>query len=74
MTATMAIGASAAEYLEAKIKKLQGPILYPLSYWSQLVPLPGKLRGLTLDLLRASGAGKLAIPLPAGNIWAVGFK
>ena len=27
MTATLALGATAAEYLESKIKKLQGPIL-----------------------------------------------
>jgi SAM-dependent methyltransferase len=47
---------------------------YPLSYWSQLLPLPGKMKTTTLNLLHSSGAGKLAIPLPAGNIWAVGFK
>ena len=47
---------------------------YPLSYWSQLLPLPGRMKTMTLDLLRASGAGKLPIPLPAGNIWAVVFK
>lgn len=47
---------------------------YPLSYWSQLFPLPRKLKIFALNLLRSSGAGKLLIPLPAGNISAVAFK
>jgi SAM-dependent methyltransferase len=53
-----------------------GPFLnrYPLSYWSQLFPLPGKTKALTLNLLRLTGAGRLVIPLPAGNISAVAFK
>jgi SAM-dependent methyltransferase len=47
---------------------------YPLSYWSQLFPLPGTLKALTLNLLRASRVGRLVISLPAGNIAAVAFK
>jgi SAM-dependent methyltransferase len=47
---------------------------YPLSYWSQLFPLPGKMKRVTLTLLRASGAGRLVVPLPARNISAVAFK
>src|ERR1019366_716282 len=47
---------------------------YPLSYWSQLFPLAGRMKKITLNLLRSSGAGRLMIPLPAGNISAVAFK
>ncbi len=47
---------------------------YPLSYWTQLFPLPRKLKSLTLDLLRSTGAGRLMIPFPAGNLSAVAFK
>ncbi len=47
---------------------------YPLSYWSQLFPLPAKMKTITLDLLHATRAGRLMIPLPAGNISAVAFK
>jgi len=48
--------------------------LYPLSYWSQLFPMPGKMKELTLNLLRRSRAGRLMLPLPAGNLSAVAFK
>ena len=47
---------------------------YPLSYWGQLFPLPKKIKALTLDVLRATGAGRLVLMLPAGNIAAVAFK
>ena len=47
---------------------------YPLSYWSQLIPLPRKLKTAVLAFLRATGLGKVLIPLPAGNMSAVAFK
>lgn len=47
---------------------------YPLSYWSQLFPLPASMKSVTLKLLHGAGIGKLMIPLPAGNISAVAYK
>lgn len=47
---------------------------YPLSYWSQLFPLPGGLKRVTLNALQISRVGRIPIPLPAGNIAAIAFK
>lgn len=48
--------------------------VYPLSYWAQLFPLPGGMKRLVLAILKATGLGRIPIPLAAGNMWAVGYK
>lgn len=52
------------------------PILnrYPLHYWARLFPFPTKLKGWMLPRLKSSAAGRLMLPLPAGNLAAVGYK
>jgi len=46
--------------------------VYPLAYWNQLLPLPGKK--VTMAMLNGTGIGKLPIPLPAGNTAAIAFR
>ena len=48
--------------------------VYPLLYWAQLFPFPGFLKRRVLRLLRVTRVGGILIPLPAGNIAAVGYK
>jgi SAM-dependent methyltransferase len=52
------------------------PILncYPLHYWARLFPFPRALKPGILRGLKSSFLGRLLIPLPAGNLAAVGFK
>ncbi len=45
---------------------------YPAHYWIKLLPLPAKAQ--LIALLKATGIGHIPIPLPAGNLFAVGFK
>jgi SAM-dependent methyltransferase len=47
---------------------------YPVAYWTRLFPLPTSLKNLSLKLMAATGLGHLTIPLPAGNLVAIGFK
>ena len=47
---------------------------YPLSYWTQLAPLPGLLKSPLLALLRGSSAGRIPITLSAGNIGILAAK
>jgi len=47
---------------------------YPLRYWMRLFPLPRRAKSRGIALLDALGAGRILLPLPAGNIAAVGFK
>ena len=41
---------------------------YPLRYWLRLAPLPASLKRLP------PGLGSVPLTLPAGNLWAVGFR
>ncbi len=52
------------------------PILncYPLSYWLRLLPIPRRLKQQVLPALLGTRLGQLALPLPAGNLAALGFK
>lgn len=45
---------------------------YPAHYWIKLLPLPAKAK--LLSLLKTTGIGHIPVPLPAGNLFAVGFK
>ncbi len=45
---------------------------YPAHYWIKLLPLPAKAK--LISLLKAAGIGHIPVPLPAGNLFAVGFK
>ena len=47
---------------------------YPLRYWLRLVPLPNRFKRALTAVLDRLGMGCMAIPMPAGNIAAVGFK
>lgn len=45
---------------------------YPLHYWIKLLPLPANAKLVSLS--KAMGVGYIPVPLPAGNLFAVGFK
>lgn len=45
---------------------------YPAHYWIKLLPVPAKAK--LIALLKATGIGHIPVPLPAGNLFAVGFK
>jgi SAM-dependent methyltransferase len=47
---------------------------YPLHYWARLFPFPKALKASILRRLKASCLGRFLIPLPAGNLAAVGYK
>ncbi len=47
---------------------------YPLSYWLRLLPLPARLKRSVRRVLTRTPAGRVPLPLPAGNLVAVGFK
>jgi SAM-dependent methyltransferase len=47
---------------------------YPLRYWTQLFPFPGRLKSSLLGLLKTNSLGRLMIPLPAGNLGAIAYK
>lgn len=46
---------------------------YPVRYWTRLLPIPSPLRQ-ALNPLMKTRLGSILIPLPAGNLAAVGFK
>jgi SAM-dependent methyltransferase len=46
---------------------------YPLRYWARLAPLPGPLKDVLLGALRGR-LGSPGIPLPVGNLLAIGTK
>jgi len=47
---------------------------YPLHYWFKLLPLPADARRKIVHRLRSSRLGRVAVPLPAGNLVAIGWK
>jgi SAM-dependent methyltransferase len=47
---------------------------YPLRYWLRLFPLPPDAKRRAIGLLDAMKTGRILLPLPAGNLAAVGFK
>jgi SAM-dependent methyltransferase len=47
---------------------------YPLKYWVKLFPAPRGLKERALGVLRASGFGKIVVPLPAGNMVALAYN
>jgi SAM-dependent methyltransferase len=54
----------------------QGGVLnhYPLQYLARLVPLPAKMKRLTLNFLRRSGWGRLPLSVPLGNLYLIAKK
>jgi len=52
------------------------PVLnrYPVGYWAKLFPFPASLKRRVLALLQSLPVGRLVIPLPAGNLAAIGYK
>lgn len=47
---------------------------YPLNYWLKLFPLPAAAKKAARAIAERIGIGRLPLPLPAGNLAAVGFK
>jgi SAM-dependent methyltransferase len=47
---------------------------YPLNYWVRLLPLPGKSKSALVDRLKGARAGRLPIPLRAGNLATFAIK
>jgi SAM-dependent methyltransferase len=47
---------------------------YPISYWTRLLPLPAGVKRRLVALLAASGAGRFTTPLPAGNLFVIGYR
>ena len=47
---------------------------YPVSYCIKLLPLSRCLKAALLGCLKRSVAGRVPVPLPAGNLFCVGFK
>ncbi len=47
---------------------------YPMHYWARLFPFPNGLKKRFLQRLQRSFVGRTMIPLPAGNLSAIGFK
>ena len=48
--------------------------VYRIRYWTQLFPFPKGLKSGLMALLDKSRVGRWVVPLPAGNLAAVGFK
>jgi SAM-dependent methyltransferase len=47
---------------------------YPLHYWLKLLPLPSGTKSHLLQWANRSSLGRMMIPLPAGNLFAVGYR
>ena len=47
---------------------------YPLHYWFKLFPFPGGIKSKLLKWLAESKIGKILIPIPVGNMAAIGYK
>ena len=47
---------------------------YPINYWAKLVPLPIGVKRRLIGLMTALGIGRLTLPMPAGNLFAIGYK
>ena len=47
---------------------------YPMGYWARLLPMPRGLKSSLIRMMDAVSIGRVAVPLPAGNIYVVAFK
>jgi SAM-dependent methyltransferase len=47
---------------------------YPIRYWARLFPFPKAWKPRLMDFLQKSRAGGWLVPLPAGNLAAIGYK
>lgn len=47
---------------------------YPINYWLRLLPLPKSMKRGLINGLAAARVGKLPVPMPAGNLFVIGFK
>ncbi len=47
---------------------------YPLYYWIKVFPLPKKMKLPSINILKKLKLGYLLMPMPAGNIAAIGYK
>lgn len=47
---------------------------YPVSYWTRLSPLPGKIKKAVLRFLASTGAGRVKLSVNVGNSMTVGSK
>lgn len=47
---------------------------YPLRYWAKLAPFPPGIKAWLLNTLQQGPVGAAKLPLPAGNLVAIGYK
>jgi SAM-dependent methyltransferase len=47
---------------------------YPMHYWARLFPMPAKLKPGVIGFMKSTGVGRLALPMPAGNMAVVGYR
>lgn len=47
---------------------------YPIDYWIKLLPLPVVLKRRLIRIMQTAGIGRVPVPLPAGNLYAIGYK
>jgi SAM-dependent methyltransferase len=47
---------------------------YSIRYWAKLLPLPDTLKRRLLTIIDVTSIGRLAVSLPAGNLFAIGYK
>jgi SAM-dependent methyltransferase len=47
---------------------------YPLHYWLKLVPIPAKMKPALMAVSKKLGIGRLAMPMPAGNMAVYGWR
>lgn len=47
---------------------------YPLSYWVRLFPLPAGVKAVATKLLSQGPVGRIAVPIPAGNLAVIAYK
>jgi SAM-dependent methyltransferase len=47
---------------------------YPIHYWMKVFPFPKAIKAALIGMAKASGLGQVALPMPAGNLVAIGSK
>jgi SAM-dependent methyltransferase len=47
---------------------------YPVSYWANLLPTPHRVKDVISSVLNSTGAGKLTLSAPVGNLAAIAFR
>ena len=63
---------AAAGFVDVEV----GPLFnrYPVSYWTRLLPFSSPTKARLIATMNRLGVGRTAAVLPAGNLYAIGFK